>query len=67
MDKLPRLELTHEKSSFKNNDYIIFRNQNKGKTMKSVSKNNISRKLAKKNKKNKKRSHKNRKTFFNLF
>jgi len=68
MNKLPRLELTHEKSSLKNNDFIIFRNQSKSKNIKKVSKNNIStRKKSIKNKKRSKKNRKNSKLFFNLF
>jgi len=72
MGNLPRLELTEEKSNLKNNDFIVFRHQSKGKSFKKVSdnlskikgqKNNKtqkSHKIHKSNKSNK--SHKRKKT-----
>ena len=69
MNKLPHLELTQEKSSLKNNDFIIFRHQNKGKILKSDFKNKISKKHTMKIRKlNKKKSHKkSKKSFFGMF
>lgn len=68
MGNLPRLELTEEKSNLKNNDFIVFRHQSKGKSFKKVSK-NVSKKIKNRKKRShKKRSHKkSRKGFFNLF
>ena len=60
MGKLPRLELMEEKSTLKNNDYIVFRHQSKGKSFKKVFKKNMSTK--------RKKSYKNRskKSFLHL-
>lgn len=66
MSNLPRLKLKEEESNLKNNDYIIFRHQSKGKDIKmnSTKNNNVNKRTNKKrtNKKrtNKKRTNKNR-------
>jgi hypothetical protein len=67
---LPRLELTEDPN--KNNDFIIFRKQIKGKKVSGLPKPKVaSRKLSsKKNRKHKKsktRKHKKSKSIFNLF
>ena len=49
MSNLPRLELTEENSNLKNNDFIIFRNQNKNNIQKSI-KNKTLRKTSRKKK-----------------
>lgn len=77
MGNLPRLELTEEKSNLKNNDFIVFRHQSKGKSFKKVSdnlskikgqKSHKSYKSHKKRKTNMKRTHKkSKKNFFGIF
>ena len=83
MGNLPRLELTEEKSILKNNDYIIFRNHDKGKkevkinskkqirikTKNTKTKNTKTKKTKTKNTKTKKtKTKKNRnKGFFSIF
>jgi hypothetical protein len=78
MGNLPRLELTEEKSTFKNNDYIIFRNHDKGKKEAKIhskkqihNKSNTKKTKTKKTKTKKtktKKTKKNRnKGFFSIF
>ena len=72
MGNLPRLELTEEKSTLKNNDYIIFRKHFKGKKIKSEKEKKLKTKKTKTKKtKTKTKSRKKRKTrskgFLNIF
>ena len=69
MENLPRLELTQEKSTLKNNDYIIFRKHDKGKKIKIKSEQEKKSKTRKtKTRKTKTRKTKTRsKGFFSIF
>ena len=80
MGNLPRLELIEEKSTLKNNDYIIFRNHDKGKKkskrdVKIHSKKQIRNRMKTKTKTNKTKTKKNtnktkknrNKGFFSIF
>ena len=83
MDNLPRLELREEKSNLKNNEFIVFRYQSKGKdkgkgkslknsknyTYKKGENNKIKSFKKTTNKKNRKgrKSRKNKKSIFNIF
>lgn len=67
MGNLPRLELDEQNSNLKNNDFIIFRNQNKGKNISK--KINIKKKHSKKRvyRKTKKTRKHHKKSFFGIF
>ena len=66
MSNLPRLELTEENSNLKNNDFIIFRNQNKNNIQKSI-KNKTPRKKSRKTSRKTSRKKHYKKRLFGIF